>query len=239
MTLSPVPEVRDYARWGVKRECAAGVPGDAVQDLIRCSGPDERFGIFVVNVDVFFDGRFQFTDTVKRSSPNPSVRQFGKSSSDQIEPGTVSWREMNMEPESFRQPLPAGSPHRKSVAPIPPSSGSRRPAHRTESPPHSRSGSSPHPPSRKTSAPAPAPVTHSTLSAPSATYSQTGRAKTTAKPRFRDVSCRDGRLYQLLPIKRFNQSCSSRPNRIGAHSGVSRPVRPDCLARRHRANSST
>jgi hypothetical protein len=42
-----------------------GETRDTRQDLVCGSGPDERFGIFVVNIDVLPDGALQFFDAAE------------------------------------------------------------------------------------------------------------------------------------------------------------------------------
>jgi hypothetical protein len=75
-----------HLKSGVKLEGSASVSSDAVQNLISRSGPDERFGIFVVHVDKLANGRFQFVDAAECTAPNPFVGEFGEPSLDQIEP---------------------------------------------------------------------------------------------------------------------------------------------------------
>jgi hypothetical protein len=81
-------------------------PCDTRQDLVCRSGPDEWFGIFVVNLDVLPDGVFQLFDAAEDTTTNALVGDLSKPAFDQIQPGTVSGREMDMETGPFGQPVP-------------------------------------------------------------------------------------------------------------------------------------
>ena len=63
--------------------------GDALQDLVRGSRPDEGFGIFVVHHDVLAESRFQFFDTAKDAPSDTLVGDLGKPALHQVDPGGV------------------------------------------------------------------------------------------------------------------------------------------------------
>jgi hypothetical protein len=58
-----------------------------------------------VNIDVLPDGVFQLFDAAEDTT-NALVSDLGKPAFDQIQPGTVSGREMDMETVPFGQPVP-------------------------------------------------------------------------------------------------------------------------------------
>ena len=86
--------------------CALRVACNARQDLVRRLGPNEGCGIFIVDVDVFTNGGFQFLHTAKHAAANPFVGQFGEPSLDQIDPGTVGGREVDMKSGALSEPFP-------------------------------------------------------------------------------------------------------------------------------------
>ena len=59
---------------------------DAGQDFVCRSGPNEGFGILVVNVDVLADGRFQFYHAPEDAAANPLVGELGEPAFHQIDP---------------------------------------------------------------------------------------------------------------------------------------------------------
>jgi len=103
--MSPLPSSA-----GTLRE-----PSYAGQDLISGLGPDEGFGAFVVNVDVFANRSFEFLHAPEDPTTNPLVGNFGKPALHQVDPGTISGREMGVKAWSFGKPVPD---HRRFVRPI-------------------------------------------------------------------------------------------------------------------------
>ena len=83
-----------------------GETGDALQDLVRGSGPNEGLGILVVHVDVLADGRFQFFHTPKDAPSNALVGDLGKPALHQVDPRGVSGSEMEMKSRALREPVP-------------------------------------------------------------------------------------------------------------------------------------
>ena len=66
-----------------------GEPTDALQNLVRASGPNEGLGILVVYVDVLADGRLQFFHTAKDAPSNALVANLGKPRFHQVDPRAV------------------------------------------------------------------------------------------------------------------------------------------------------
>ena len=62
-----------------------GETGDALQNLVRGSGPNEGFGIFVVHLDVLADGRFQVVYASEHATSNSLVGEFGEPSLHQVD----------------------------------------------------------------------------------------------------------------------------------------------------------
>src|SRR5215469_8642062 len=89
----------------MRRCCALRVTGDAGQDLICGFGPDKRFGIFVMHVNVFTDGSFQFFHAAEHAPPNSLVGEFGEPALDQVNPGTVSGSVVDMKTWTLREPF--------------------------------------------------------------------------------------------------------------------------------------
>ena len=56
------------------------VTSDAGQDLVRRFCPNKGLGIFVVDVDVLADGRFQLFDATEHAPLNSLVGKFGEPS---------------------------------------------------------------------------------------------------------------------------------------------------------------
>src|ERR1700733_13428465 len=61
-------------------------PGYTGEDLIGSFGPDKRFGIFVVLVQVIPNCFFQFTRTAVNTTPDLLSRQQREKAFDQIDP---------------------------------------------------------------------------------------------------------------------------------------------------------
>jgi hypothetical protein len=74
---------------------------NAGKNLLRRPGRDEGFGILVVNVDVFADGRFQFLHASEYATTNPLVGDLGEPALHQIDPGAVGGSEMKVKARSF------------------------------------------------------------------------------------------------------------------------------------------
>jgi hypothetical protein len=55
----------------MRGESAAGKAGHAVQNLIGSAGPDEWFGILIVDVDEFANGRLKLFDASEGAAANP------------------------------------------------------------------------------------------------------------------------------------------------------------------------
>jgi hypothetical protein len=91
---------------GVSGEGTLGIAGDAGEDLICGSGPDERLGMFVVHGDKFADRRFEILHTAKHVTANSFVGEFGKPALDQVDPGPVGGREVNMKVGALGEPVP-------------------------------------------------------------------------------------------------------------------------------------
>jgi|HubBroStandDraft_2_1064218.scaffolds.fasta_scaffold2870345_1 hypothetical protein len=88
----------------------AGVQYASAERNVQCwlesarrPGPDEGFGILVVNVDVFADGRFQFLHASEYATTNPLVADLGEPALHQIDPGAVGGSEMKVKARSFGQ----------------------------------------------------------------------------------------------------------------------------------------
>ena len=80
-------------------------PSNTGEDLVRGAGPDEGLGMFVVNIEVFADGGLQFSHAAEYAATNPFVGDFSEPTLHQVDPGTVSGREVDMEARSFRKPV--------------------------------------------------------------------------------------------------------------------------------------
>ena len=80
--------------------------GDAVEDLVRGSGPNEGLGILVVHVDVLADGRFQFFHTPEYPSPDALVGDLGEPAFHQVDPRGVGGGEVEMKSGALREPVP-------------------------------------------------------------------------------------------------------------------------------------
>ena len=59
-----------------------------------------------MNVDIFANCSFQFFDASENSAANPLVGDLRKPALHEINPRTVSGREMDMKAWSFRKPVP-------------------------------------------------------------------------------------------------------------------------------------
>jgi hypothetical protein len=79
---------------------------DAGQNLVGRPGPDEGFRIFVVNINIFADGRLQLFHASEYATTNPLVGDFGEPALHQVDPGTVGGGEMDTKARSFGEPLP-------------------------------------------------------------------------------------------------------------------------------------
>src|SRR5712692_7862766 len=55
---------------------------------------------------VFADGGFQILHAAKHAAANPLVGEFGEPSLDQVDPGAIGRREVDMEPWALGEPLP-------------------------------------------------------------------------------------------------------------------------------------
>ncbi len=73
-----------------------GETGDALQNLVRASGPNEGLGILVVHLDVLADGCFQFFHTSENTPSNALIGDLGKPAFHQVDPRAVGGREMEM-----------------------------------------------------------------------------------------------------------------------------------------------
>ena len=58
-----------------------------------------------MDLNVLADSGFQFLDAAKCAAANPLVGEFGESL-DQVDPGAVGGREVDMEPWPLGEPLP-------------------------------------------------------------------------------------------------------------------------------------
>lgn len=94
-----------WIKSGMRLECAASISGDAVQNLISRSGPNEWFGIFVVRVDKLSNRRLQFSDAAECAAPDSFVGEFGEPSLNQIQPGAIGRRKVDMESRALGQPV--------------------------------------------------------------------------------------------------------------------------------------
>lgn len=88
---------------------------DAGQDLIRGSGPDEGFWIFVVNFDVFANGGFEFFHTTEDPTTNPLVGDFGKPALHEVDPRPIGRGEVGVKAVALGKPVPD---HRRFVRSI-------------------------------------------------------------------------------------------------------------------------
>lgn len=70
----------------MRGESAAGKAGHAVQNLIGSTSPDEWFGIFVVDLDEFANGRLKLFDASEGAAADPFVGEFGEPPLHQIQP---------------------------------------------------------------------------------------------------------------------------------------------------------
>jgi len=82
---------------------------DAGEDLVHRSGPEERFGSFVMNINVLKDGAFQFFGAAEDATANTFVGDLGKPAFHQIQLGAVRGREMDVETGAFDKPVPDDS----------------------------------------------------------------------------------------------------------------------------------
>src|SRR5215813_4125128 len=94
--------VRDLSCAGNR---APRITRNAVQNLVRCFGPDEGGWVFVVNFDVLTNSRFQFSDAAENAPANPLVCKFSKPTLHQVEPRTVSGSEVEMKARPFSEPV--------------------------------------------------------------------------------------------------------------------------------------
>jgi hypothetical protein len=85
---------------------ALSIASNACQDLVRRLGPNERCGIFIVDVDVFTNGGFQFLHTAKHTAANPFVGKFSEPSLHQVQPRAIGGREVNVKSGALSEPLP-------------------------------------------------------------------------------------------------------------------------------------
>src|SRR2546425_4272946 len=85
---------------------ALRVASDAGEDLVGGFGPKERLGGFVVGGDEFADGGLQFADTAVNPAADLLVGEFGKPPLDQVDPGPVGGRVVDMEAWTLRKPPP-------------------------------------------------------------------------------------------------------------------------------------
>ena len=89
------------------------VASNAGQDLVGGLDPNEGSGIFVVDFDKFADRGFQILHAAKHATSNWFVGQFRKPAFDQVDPGTVGGREVNVEAWALGKPL---ANHRRFVS---------------------------------------------------------------------------------------------------------------------------
>src|ERR1051326_7248079 len=62
-------------------------------------------GPSLVDFNVFTDRRFQFSDAAEHAAPDSLIGEFGKPSFHQIQPRTISWREVNVKAGPLEQPF--------------------------------------------------------------------------------------------------------------------------------------
>jgi hypothetical protein len=82
------------------------VAGNAGEDLVGRFDPKERLGSFVVGGDEFADGGLQFADAAVNAAADLLVGEFGKPALDQIDPGPIGGRVVDMEAWTLRKPPP-------------------------------------------------------------------------------------------------------------------------------------
>ena len=82
------------------------VASDARQNLIGGFGPDEGFGRLIMDLQVVADGRFQFFHTSKDSATYALIRDFCEPTLHEIDPGTISGREVEVKVRAFGKPVP-------------------------------------------------------------------------------------------------------------------------------------
>jgi hypothetical protein len=70
----------------MRLESAASISSNAVENLISRSGPNEWFGIFVMDVDKLSNRRLQFSDAAECAAPNSFVGKLGEPPLNQIQP---------------------------------------------------------------------------------------------------------------------------------------------------------
>src|SRR4029450_701547 len=90
---------------GLKVERALGKPRDAFENLIGGLDPDERFRVRMMRVNEFTNRRLQLCDAAVNPSPKLFVGQLGKPAFDQIQPRSVSRREMDMKARPLGEPV--------------------------------------------------------------------------------------------------------------------------------------
>ena len=83
-----------------------GETGDALQDLVRRSSPNEGLGILIVHLDVLADGRFQLFHASEDTPSNALVGDFGKPALHQIDPRGLGGCEVKVESGALREPFP-------------------------------------------------------------------------------------------------------------------------------------
>jgi hypothetical protein len=85
-TLVSCPSGSCNKFWRVGGAGALCVAGNAGQDLVGGLGPNERRGIFIVDLDKFTDGGLQILHAAEHASSNSFVGQFRKPAFDQVNP---------------------------------------------------------------------------------------------------------------------------------------------------------
>ena len=78
----------------------------AGQNFVGGFCPDEGSGIFVVNFDVLAESRLQLFPTSEDAAANALAGHFGEPAFHQVDPGAVSWGEMEVKARPFGKPLP-------------------------------------------------------------------------------------------------------------------------------------
>ena len=75
------------------------------EDVGCLGGPDKRFGVGVMPIDVIADSRNQLLDIAENSTSEPILREIAEEALHHVEPTTVGGREVHVEAPVASQPL--------------------------------------------------------------------------------------------------------------------------------------
>ena len=76
-----------------------------LQNRIRLLRPDEGFGIFVIQTDIFLNRRDQLRHAMEHAASDAFARDLTEPALDEVQPRRTCRREMQMKTGTLRQPL--------------------------------------------------------------------------------------------------------------------------------------